>query len=112
MPKVYISAAERQAAHQAAAAEKQSEILRAAIYGQMKVRKVTTGDLGKIWGMTQQGAAYKVRTGSLSVIDLWKANKLLDFPPDEIVKIVLGTNQQNEKAATPHHRDQAAPNRN
>lgn len=102
MPKVFISEQDRQL-----------ERLKKALYGQMKIRSVTTSDLGELWGISQAGASYRIRTGTITAIDLWKANKILHFDSDDICRLIIGDDwRQKETAAAPHHRDPAASNRN
>ncbi len=86
MPKVYLTEADRKAA----AAEKHRKKMVAAIYGHMKAEKITTTDLGRIWDCTQQGAAYRVRNGILSLMDLWKMQELIPFSDAEIIDLIRG----------------------
>ena len=70
--------------------EKQLERIRAAIYGKMKINRITTTDLAAVWEISQPGAAYRIREGKVSVIDLWKAQQILGFTDEELIQIVRG----------------------
>lgn len=86
MPKVYLSDADRHRAK-----------MTAAIYGQMRMLHVTTSDLGECWDVTQQAAAYRVRQGTVSIMDLYRAQNLLQFTDAEVAALVLGNNREHEE---------------
>lgn len=100
MPKVYLSKSDRQRTR-----------LTASIHVQMKQQGVTTTDLGRAWNMTQQAAAYRIREGNITLMDLWKMQDLIEFTGKELLLLIRNDNS-TKKAATPHHREQAAFNRN
>ena len=74
MPKVYMSEKERVNAR-----------IRRTICGYMTERKIRQIDLADIWGITQQAAGYKLKTGSITLEELARANKLLQIEPDDLV---------------------------
>lgn len=81
MPKVILTEQERQKAK-----------IKGMICGKMKEQNVTMEDLGEKWGITKQGAAYRVRNGAVTLIDMWKAQQILRFSEEEM-GMMLGGNK-------------------
>ena len=79
MPKVYMSEKERVNAR-----------IRRTICGYMSERKIRQIDLADVWGITQQAAGYKLKTGSITLEELARANKLLQIEPDDLVTMFGG----------------------
>lgn len=79
MPKVYKS--ER---------EKINARIKRTIAGYMTERKVRQIDLASIWGVTQQAAGYKLKTGSITLEELARANRILQIEPDDLVNMFGG----------------------
>ena len=76
MPKVYQSAAERQQA-------KQNRI----IHGYMAERKIRQRQLAEVWGISQPSVSEKLSSGNITLIELWKANKLLQMDEQDIIEL-------------------------
>lgn len=83
MPKVYLSEADR-------LADRQRDRIRAVIYGRMKTLHVTSSDLAERWKISQPGAAYRIREGKLTLIDVFLIKDLLQLEEDEIILMILG----------------------
>ena len=79
MPKVYMSEKERVNAR-----------IRRTICGYMTERKIRQIDLADVWGITQQAAGYKLKTGSITLEELARANRILHIEPDDLVSMFGG----------------------
>ena len=79
MPKVYMSEKERVNAR-----------IRRTICGYMSERKIRQIDLADVWGITQQAAGYKLKTGSITLEKLERANRILQIEPDDLVSMFGG----------------------
>ena len=79
MPKVYMSEKERVNAR-----------IRRTICGYMTERKIRQIDLADVWGITQQAAGYKLKTGSITLEELARANRILQIEPDDLVSMFGG----------------------
>lgn len=79
MPRVYTSEKERVNAR-----------IKRTIAGYMTERKIRQIDLASIWGVTQQAAGYKLKTGSITLEELARANKLLQIEPEDLVNMFGG----------------------
>lgn len=105
MPKVYLSKSDRQRTR-----------LTASIHVQMKQQGVTTTDLGRAWNMTQQAAAYRIREGIITVMDLWAAQPLLNFTDDELSELIRGDRDPvvilDEESGETHRPKHSRRNRN
>lgn len=79
MPRVYTSEKERVNAR-----------IKRTISGYMAERKIRQIDLADVWGITQQAAGYKLKTGAITLEELARANKLLQIEPDDLVNMLGG----------------------
>lgn len=79
MPKVILNEKERQ-----------KRRIYGCIAGKMKERGVTLEDIGKRWGITAQGAAYRIHNGKVTLMDFYSLQKLLCFSSSEINLIIGG----------------------
>lgn len=79
MPKIYTSEKERTNAR-----------IKRTIAGYMTERKVRQIDLADVWGVTQQAAGYKLKTGSITLEELARANRILQIEPDDLVNMFGG----------------------
>ena len=80
MPKVYLSDKERKNAK-----------IRGTIAGYMKINNVRQIDLADIWGISQPAAAYKLKTGHITLVELAQAQRVLKIETDDLVKMLGGT---------------------
>lgn len=74
MPKVYTSAADKQAA-------KIIRILKGAATGHQN-------DLADVWGISQQAVSHRLNTGNITLIDLWKARHIIDLDTKDIEYLI------------------------
>lgn len=79
MPRIYTSERERINAR-----------IKRTISGYMAERKIRQIDLADIWGITQQAAGYKLKTGSITLEELARANKLLQIEPEDLITMFGG----------------------
>lgn len=79
MPRVYTSERERINAR----------ICRT-ICGYMTERKIRQVDLADVWGITQQAAGYKLKTGSITLEELARANRILQIEPEDLINMFGG----------------------
>ena len=56
----------------------------------MAERKIRQIDLADVWGVTQQAAGYKLKTGSITLEELARANRILQIEPDDLITMFGG----------------------
>ena len=74
MPKVYTSSADKQA-------QKIIRVLKGASQGQQDA-------LADAWGISQQAVSHRLNTGNITLIDLWKARKIIDLDAHDIEYLI------------------------
>jgi len=79
MPKSFLSERDRQSAY-----------IKREIMGQMQLKRIRQRDLAEAWGVSQAGAGYKIRNGSITMIEFWEMQKLLGFEGAEILRMLGG----------------------
>ena len=77
MPKAYLLEEDRQAAK-----------IERIILGYMKSNRIRQKDLAEAWQCTQAGVSYKIMHGNITVLDLWKAQKLLHIETSDLFQMI------------------------
>ena len=79
MPKIYTSEKDRINAR-----------IQRTIAGYMAEHKVRQQDLADIWGITQPAVGYKLKSGSITLEEFARANRLLQMDPEDLVNMLGG----------------------
>ena len=74
MPKVYTSSADRQT-------QKIIRVLKGASQGHQEA-------LADVWGISQPAVSHRLNTGNVTLIDLWKARKIIDLDAHDLEYLI------------------------
>ena len=74
MPKVYTNSADRQS-------QKIIRVLKGAADGKHE-------ELADVWNISRQAVDYRIKHGNITLIDLWKARKIIDLDAHDIEYLI------------------------
>lgn len=79
MPKVYLTSSSRQ-----------QDLISRHIKAKKELCGTSTEQIAQALGISDRAARYRIASGNISLVDLWKLREVLPFSGSEIEKMIKG----------------------